>query len=195
MNKITDSVIVETLLKDHESRHSDFQIENFIIKKQGDAWAQYKQCLREISSRHESITGKENRARDISAGIKKSVRFKLWRFLNRKRFAGNGSGPEIKSADGNTKDLKAELACLLKIAQKLKEEIGEVTEEKRYQLETKSWAAKGLKMAAIDLMASGRISNQTYDFLFALPKDSMVDIIKELSSKKPMELLGFEPIP
>ena len=150
MNKIK----IEKILVDHQELHSDFQIDNFIIGSQGDAWAQYKQCLREIKARVENIESK------------------------------NGKAAE---------ETERELSRFVFHALRLKEEIGELTEEKRYQLETKSWAAKGLKMAAIDLMASGRISNQTYDFLFALPKESMVDIIKKLSSKKPMELLGFEP--
>ena len=146
--------LIKNLLKDYEGCHSDFQIDNFIIGSQGDAWAQYKQCLREINGRVEILESKSGKA---------------------------------------AAETEKELARFIFHALRLKKEIGELTEEKRYQLETKSWAAKGLKMAAIDIMASGRISNQTYDFLFALPKESMVDIIKKLSSKKPMELLGFEP--
>jgi len=186
------NIIVE-LLEDNESRHSDFQIENFIIKKQGDTWAQYKQCLREISSRHSSIKDSEARGKAFVSAAKKNVRFKLWRFLNRKKVRGNGSVPDIKLTDGNLEDLKAELDCFLKIAEKLKAELGEITPERRYQLETESWKNKGIKMAAIDILATGRISNQTYDFIFSLPKESQLELFSKLSAKQPMALLGFKP--
>jgi hypothetical protein len=185
--------IIDGLLKDGENRHSDFQIENFIIKGQGDTWAQYKQCLREVSSRHSSIKDSEARNKAMVLATKKSIRFKLWRFLNRKKAGGNGSGPELKLPDGNLDDLKAELKCFLKIAEKLKSEIGEVSGERRYQLETESWKNKGIKMAAIDILATGRISNQTYDFIFSLPKESQLELFSALSVKQPMALLGFEP--
>jgi len=190
MNEITNEIITESLLYDNESRHSDFQIENFIIKKQGDKWAQYKQCLREIASRDSSIRDSEARNKALVSATKKSVRFKLWRLLNRKK---NGSGPEIRLPDGNLDDLKAELDCFLKIAEKLKGELGEITEERRYKLETESWKNKGVKMAAIDILATGRVSNQTYDFIFSLPKKSQLEVFLKLSTKQPMALLGFEP--
>jgi hypothetical protein len=181
------------ILEDNESRHSDFQIENFIIRGQGDQWAQYKQCLREISSRDASIRDSEARNDALVLATKKSVRFRLWRFLNRKKAGGNGSWPELKLPDGNLDDLKAELDCFLKIAEKLKAELGEISEERRYQLETASWKNKGIKIAAIDILATGRISNQTYDFIFSLPKESQLELFAKLSNKQPMALLGFEP--
>lgn len=193
MVEISDKNAIENLLKDRENRHSDFQIETFIIKAKVDTWAQYKQCLREISARYESITKKENMEKAISAGIKKDMRFKLWRFLRSKLFAWNGSMLGIRLPDGNIDDLKAELDCLVKIAKKLKADLGEITPEKRYKLESESWKAKGLKMAAVDILATGRISNQTYDFILSLPRRSQIEIFEKLSSSPPMRLLGFDP--
>jgi len=193
MNDITDRIDIENLLHDNESRHSDFQIDNFIIKKQGDSWAQYKQCLREISSRHESIKNNEAKAKAIKSKIRKTVRFKIWRLINRKKIAGNSVEFDQPEMLKTTKNLKAELECFLKRARELKKVIGEITPEKRYELETESWKAKALKMAVIDVLSTGRISNQTYEFIFSLPKESQLEIFVMLSCKQPMEVLGFEP--
>ena len=48
---------IKILLNDEELNHSNFQIENFIVGSQVGKWAQYKQCLREISSRFEQDRG------------------------------------------------------------------------------------------------------------------------------------------
>jgi len=184
---------IQSLLTDYQELHSEFQIKHFIIASQGDRWAQYKQCLREIKARSESIKTEEIQLKILEASRNHKKKSWLKKLGRNKIKVENLSSLEKLTAIKNTiKEKERELECFVNIAKKLKKEIGELTETKRYQLETRSWQAKGLKMAAIDIMASGRISNQTYDFLFALPKESMVDIIRQLSMKKPMELLGFE---
>lgn len=186
---------INVLLKDIEKRHSDFQIENFIIRKQGDLWAQYKQCLREISGRNESIENEELKVKNEKINrdrIKKSLRYKLWRFLNRKKIVGDGLPPErSKEQAENVKNLKAELKCFLKIARKLKEQIGELTDGRRDELESASWRAKGLKLAAIDILSVGRISNQTLDFILSLSKENQIIVFEQLSRGGPWQALGF----
>jgi len=185
--------IDELLKNDLENRHSNFQISNFIIGKQGDPWAQYKQCLIEIKGRLDNLEKLKEDAEILKIKMEeKRFYFPTKNNVIKKRLRKRRADRQLQNILSDIIGTEREMEAFINLAKKLKEEIGELTEEKRYQLETKSWAAKGLKMAAIDILASGRISNQTYDFLFALPKESMVDIIRKLSSKKPMELLGFE---
>ncbi len=59
--KIDDTIKkdVEYFLKDFEDRHSDIQIEYFIVKAQGHPFFQYRQCLREIKARWSTIKDNE----------------------------------------------------------------------------------------------------------------------------------------
>lgn len=52
---------IEKYLNDFDDGHSEFQIENFIIKSQGHLFFQYKQACREIRARHEAIKAKSGK--------------------------------------------------------------------------------------------------------------------------------------
>ncbi len=180
-------IIIESLLADYEAIHSCFQIKHFIVGASGDKWAQYKQALREIDARYNNLIDMEWQQQvAISASVKK------------KWYAVLGVGKQsvnkvLEKKNREISGIKKELARFIEIAEKLKAELGEITEERRYQLETESWKNKGIKMAAIDILATGRISNQTYDFVFSLPKESQLELFAKLSNQQPMALLGFEP--
>jgi hypothetical protein len=176
---------VENLLKDYQGLHSDFQIENFVIGNEGDKWAQYKQCLREIKARIGDAESEEAKLRYLETKNKMPW---LKRLLHRKVIA---NGNNLTGLKNKRKEKKREFDCLVKIAKQLKAQIGEVTDERRQQLELESWTAKGLKLAAIDILSSRTISNQTYEFIFSLPKDSQVRILKTLARHPPMEVHGF----
>ena len=60
----------ELILKDYRPEHSLFQIENFIIGSQGGTWAQYRQCLRELSSRHGAVDSKINEIKKDALKLK-----------------------------------------------------------------------------------------------------------------------------
>jgi len=183
--------IIENLLKDHQGHHSNFQIENFIVGCSGDAWAQYKQALREIESRYEIILD----ARTKLISHKKSMQ-KIKRSLNGDKRKIKSYGLRVgayRKELENAQDVKRELKKFVELAVRLKSEIGEVDSKKRQALETKSWKNKGVRMAAVDVLATGAISHQTYDFIFSLPKESQLELFKALSTKKPWELLGYQP--
>ena len=176
-----DLIQLKTILIDYEDRHSEFQIENFIIRSSGCEWFQYKQALREIDSRANIIVALHDEKKAFEF-----PRYKLF-FLKTRRKS------QLKIIEKKIFNVEAELKIFLRIAEKLKKQIGEITPERRNQLETESWKNKGIKMAAIDILATGRISNQTYDFVFSLPKESQLEIFKTVSAIQPMGILGFEP--
>ena len=47
--------VIDKILQDYQRGHSNVQIKYFNVKKEGDNWAQYKQCLYEIDSRKKSF--------------------------------------------------------------------------------------------------------------------------------------------
>ena len=176
-----DKFSIEKLLIDHQNRHSDFQIENFIIGSQVDSWAQYKQCLRELDSRYESIIEHENKKQQLQK-IEKNI---FW-FLSRKRRAYKaGLLIDIRSSQKKIDNIEAEFNCILKIAKKLKKQIGPVSQEFRQQLEAKTWYNKGRKLAAIDLMVYGRVSTQTLEFILSLPRPDATKLLSELKLQTP----------
>jgi len=193
MDRYTLNQIKNTLL-DYEKNHSIFQIDNFIIGKQGDLWAQYKQCLREMRGRIDNLEVLNGELELIKIEI---ASFKLcWpskTAIKKKRMKKVWKKRKLEVIAANIIDTEREAVRFAEIAEKLKGELGEITPERRYQLETESWKNKGIKMAAIDILATGRISNQTYDFIFSLPKESQLELFSKLSAKQPMALLGFEP--
>jgi len=181
--------IIENLLKDKQGHHSEFQIENFIVGGEGDSWAQYKQSLREIESRYETILS-EREALIIEK--KRIENFK--KDANGNRAWYNEKIRAYHKRLENAKDVKRELYKFVDLALKLKEEIGEIYFEKRHQLESESWTAKGIKLAAIDFLTSGRLSAQTAEFILSLPKKSQVEVFTKISSNKPFKLLGLNEI-
>ena len=173
---------IEKLLQDHHELHSEFQIENFIIGSQGDSWAQYKQCLREIKARIESIESDE-----IQLRMLESKNGKRKRFWFKKIAVKNTAG--IDSLKNKLNERKRELDCFVKIAEKLKSEIGPITAERRQQLESKSWYNKARKLAAIDLMAYGRVSTKTLEFILSFPKEDAQNLLLEFGVDSPPRLL------
>jgi hypothetical protein len=187
---------IKKLLEDVEDRHSDFQIENFMIGKHWDKWAQYKQCLLEISTRYDSV----QTAKLTIANIKKFDKSKwsglrLFFMGRKKRFKLlSKMNFDLREAQKIIKNVKPELDCLLKLAFKLKKYFGEITPEKRCGLERESWQAKALKMAAMDINLTGQPSLQTLEFILSFPKDSQAEILNKLLSEPTDVLLGIKKI-
>ena len=100
---------IKELLEDHQELHSEFQIDNFIIGNQGDRWAQYKQCLREIKSRWESIESDKMQADRLAQPQKP---FKLFwpskANLEKRRIAKSAGRKKLKSLYDTIKDRERE---------------------------------------------------------------------------------------
>jgi hypothetical protein len=190
-----NEIKIQDLLRDYQKYHSEFQIENFIIKGQGDEWAQYKQCLREIKSRYESI--KEERAKVESAGIEPKQKRFYWPSKANKlniKLAKKSQALQLKELRNTINDKQRELNCFVEIATKLKDKLGEITDERRQQLELESWTAKGRRMAAIDRILTGGISHQTFEFILSLPLKSQNSILDKILPNDPERRLLIESL-
>lgn len=180
---------INKLLEDYQELHSDFQIDNFIIGNQGDSWAQYKQCLREMKSRVESIESDKMQAEILERKPKQSKIF--WPSksnLEKRRVEKISNRTRLNTIYAMIKERERELSRFLEHAQRLKDEIGTIDQDRRYQLEIESWTAKGRKLAAIDLLSYGRISTQTLDFILSLPADVTEKILMEHNVKLPKQI-------
>ena len=71
----------------------------------------------------------------------------------------------------------------------LKAEIGELTDEKRQQLDIDMWAYKIREMAALDYLSTGRISKNVIELIMCLPAAMKQDILLEI--KEPDKLIEW----
>jgi coenzyme F420-reducing hydrogenase delta subunit len=184
---------IDEILKDYESKHSEYQIENFIVGMQVGDWAKYKQCLREIKNRVETLQGlkeeleierlKSNGYFNIATSIsRRKRRLKEIGRVRKKR--------ALKALDDDIISTEREISKFFEVAKKLKEEIGDLTPEKRDLLEADSWFQKARQMAAIDMICDHGLSKPTFEMILALPEKDKNTILTELGScKDPRKLL------
>ena len=186
--------MIDELLKDFELYHSDFQIDNFIIGGQGTDWFQYKQCLREIKSRVESLDSATEQMALFEIG-RKSIRGKIKLFfmgsIRRKIFL-NSETRQAAAMAQNIRDTRRELDRFVGLAKKLRARIGEIDSDRRQALESEGWYQKALHMAAVEIYTAGGPSKQTVEFILSLPMEYRKSILTNLKSVKPERILEIE---
>ena len=187
---------IEKLLKDHQLFHSEFQIENFIIRSQGCAWAQYKQCLREIASRYESmqqikedivLKNLEVRRLKNKFAIKKSTRLKNNILINR-------SKRQLNSMKKNLVDTDRELIQFVRIAETIKLNFwgnGRLSKEKKRLLEQNMWIEKAKFLMAVDLMTIGNLSKPTIELIYSMPKSDKKELLNFLGKDNREKLISW----
>lgn len=168
---------IERLLEDFEPNHTDFQIDNFIIGKQGDNWAQYKQALREIDGRYKSlVTQKEELELLTLNRVRRFFRWFRIRAQRRRR--------KCEAMMKNIAETERELRRFLAIAMKLKARLGKLDYDRRKELEADSWLQKTRKMAGVDMLVNGgQLSKATLEMIIALPRRERRTILAELTNQ------------
>lgn len=184
--------IIKKLLADHQEKHSDFQIDNFIVGGQGDTWAQYKQALREIAGRRDSLQALKE---DLELLELERRRFKFFRIGERAQAAARiAAARRIRKRAAMVQSIaqtERELKRFVGIALELKNAIGDIDKIRRRELEAESWARKARKMAAVDIFLSGSLSRQTMDFLLSFPKEQRKMIFSGFESVTKDRLLDI----
>lgn len=187
---------VERLLADYQAKHSQYQIDNFIIGKAGDGWARYQQALREIDDRHRGLIEKKesleihelSRPKRIWGISRRARRLREIATLRHERVS--------EYALRDIHDTERELNRLIELAEVLRSRWGrnDLTPGKRAALDADSWRIKALKMAALDIFISGRIGQRTAELIGALPEKDRKDVLKKIAPEsKPdiHEMIGL----
>ena len=170
------SIDIEILLKDFETKHSEYQIDNFIIGNQGGIWSQYKQALREIHSRYNSLISQKEELELFD--LKKPWRWPFGRRAEIKKARRKRS--RLAMADGISETAR-ELNRFVKLAMALKKALGDLGNGKREILEADSWRQKALRMAGIDILVNHRIGQSTMELILALPEKDRTGVLLILS--------------
>ena len=175
---------LKELLKDHQTGHSEFQDDYLITNRAGGTvYGCYKQSLRELYKRfrglRELICDKEILALEIqelkgSTG-KNAIEYKR-------------KSMQMEESNRVLEDTKREFLRFYQQAIYLKEQIGELTKEKRRKLDQEMWEFKLKEMAVFDFAVHGRLSENTFSFLHSCPSKLKLSLIKELSNSRKLML-------
>jgi len=170
---------INEILADHQTGMSKFQDDHLVtVRAGGTIYGQYKQSLREVYKRIRGV-------RELSCDMEKlQVEIDEQLFISenetdpfKKRYAEIEYRRKLMQTEESQRvfaDTTRELNNFYSQAAYFKEQIGELTPEKREKLDKEMWSFKVREMATIDFITTGRLSNNTYEFLNSLPTDMKV---------------------
>lgn len=177
--------MLQQLLDDHQTGHSEFQDDHFItIRAGGTPYGQYKQALRELYKRFRGLREltcdrdialieieKLECSEEIDSFTQRINKVEL----RRKRM-------QIEESERVLRDTKREFTRFYQQAVALKAEIGGLTDKKRAKLEQERWEHQITQMAAIEMLSQGRFKDSTIAMLASMPPDSRQDVHGKITS-------------
>lgn len=178
----------KNLLSDFRSEHSEFQLMNFVIPGAGGVWEKYRQALRELNARHRKIKDEISDIISLKNEITKTEK-------KRPRFFYNSKIKILKTKLESTieahKPRMREYCTIYGAAIKLKRKLGEITPQKRRELEAEMWVEKARRMAAIDLISIGGLQRSTVEFITSFPVELRRKIFSDLRPENRQKLLSI----
>lgn len=169
------------LLADHQLYHSEFQQDYLITARAGGTtYGQYKQALRELFKRKRGLEELYSERELLIIDIEE-----LEAMVSDDEFEQRRNDVKLKQKRGhiydmdkNIADTEREFKRFYQQAVALNGVIGELTEERRRELDEDMWRYKIKEMAAIDYMSHGRLGNVTIEMLKATPIEMRVELSK-----------------
>ena len=189
---------LKELFKDHQIEMSEFQDDYFVTKKAGGTlYGQYKQSLRELHKRYRTLRELTYDREKIQIEIDKKLHEaenlenefdkKLAEIESRRMMS---QMEEFELSFENTMRQFTRFyqhACSLK--ESLTEEHGELTPEKRYELEQHMWEHKMRDMICLDLSTQGRVSPPTLEFIQSMPHELGQKALKTIKNQEALTSL------
>jgi hypothetical protein len=86
--------------------------------------------------------------------------------------------------ENNILEIKKELIRFYEHAITYKKELGELSEDKKRQLEKEFWVDKAMNMASIDLIMTNSLQKPTYEMILSFPREERVGILNALRDKE-----------
>ena len=181
-----EPIDIQELLKDHQSHMTEFQHDHFVTGKAGTPYAQYKQSLRELSSRidvlSEDYASLEYLYVDIDekAYIKENDDDEYKR--RRAAIDHKKMVRQVASKEHHIKEVENETFSFYRHAVQLKKIVGELTPEKEKQYTLEMWEYKVKKMAALEIMTTGKLGIGTLDLAISLKGDLRATVLEALNN-------------
>lgn len=191
---------IRGLLADHQRYHSEFQISYFMIASNGlTPYGMYKQCLRELDRRH-SILCELYGEREL---LEMQLRERWWnpwlrRLSIRLRVGHARRMMQFRQLCENITDSERETEQLYEHAVDLKKHVGELTDERRRELDVEFWQAKLRRNAALDVASGsglGEMSRGTLDLLWSVPLEMRLDALADVREGEAIKQAEFGHLP
>lgn len=169
--------MIQELLADHQLYHSELQMDSFITMRSGGTqYGMYKQALRELFKRYrglkEQYPARELLLLDIAdLETTRDTREKVE--LAKKRMS-------LDDCNRGIRDTEREFRHFLGQAQALKEVIGELTPERRNELDIEMWIFKAKESAAIDYITNRGLSKGTIELIQYMPPKIRAELRAEV---------------
>lgn len=97
----------------------------------------------------------------------------------------------MEEMNKNIEDTEREFQRFYAQACALKQQIGELTPEKRNELDRDMWEYKLKEMAAIDFLSQGRLGNVTVEMIAAAPMEMRKELMRLISPQCQGELIQW----
>jgi hypothetical protein len=186
---------VQELIDDHYHFHSSYQMDNFITFRNGlTAYGCYKQALREWYGRFSNMTGlyveREKFQIDIEELEEKVTQGSLSPFDKRRTVLEIALMKSRRAATDKTiADSEREFSHFLSQCLALKKLVGDLTKERREQLERELWVVKIRASAAVDILQSGRLKQSTIEMLQSVPFSDREPLLIEIMGSQDKKTL------
>lgn len=164
--------MLEELLNDHRMYHDETQI-GFILGGR-TKWGRYKQSIRELYKRirglRQEYCSRERLQIEIDRLVNKECNDEYERRLRDVELKEkSGCMEEINRSIANT---KREAERFYREAAILKREFGEISEEKRKELDLEDWQHTLIKRGAFEMITTGRPNENTLKNIASLPLEN-----------------------
>jgi hypothetical protein len=188
------------LLKDHQTGMSDFQDDYLVTAKAGGTvYGQYKQALRETYRRfrglRELIYGDRGRKMldiEIEELQEKYDNMEEGRDRDRLEVKLKHRIMIREESDRAIKDTYREFIRFYQQSCALKEKVGELTPQRRRELEIDMWRHKAKGMICSDLSHSKFLSPKTLEFVTVMPKVVKQELFEILQDKEKLNRVKDE---
>lgn len=185
---------LQDLFNDHQLYHSEFQMDALItVRAGGTVYGQYKQALRELYKRYRGLKQlySELALSEVDIDELKS-KYTVDPFEKRRNQINlNTKILNLDEAKKNIEDTEREFKRFYAQAASLKEIIGDLDDEKRDQLDKDMWIFKMKEMAAVDFITTGRLLNNTIEFIAASPIEMRKELLNSIRPDKQGSLIDW----
>lgn len=177
---------VEELLVDHQLYHSEFQQDRFItIKSGGTPYGCYKQALRELHKRHQAIQELELQINEAEIDLEEIPE----KGDRREQIQRRRKLLQLENLNLTLKETRREYERFLQQARGLKAHLGEITPERRDELDREFWEHRIRSMMAVECQVYGRPGASTIELLQCVPRDMQLRLLAHMESPEAVRRL------
>lgn len=163
---------VYELLKDHKGGMTEFQHDRFVTGMAGTPYGQYRQSLRELNSRVDGLRDGYYELESIQIDIDEQehiIENSENEFERRRaEITFKQKTLLLESKKRAIVEREEDALSFYRQAVQLKEQVGDINSENQEEFNEEYWEHKIKKMAALDLMTTGRLARPTIETALAL---------------------------